>query len=703
MCEVLPGSCSEFLEGGGIKLSAMYGWVGKILRVDLTSGKVSETATSDYVPWLIGGRGVGAMIYWEEVPPKCGAFDSENALIIVTGPTTGTIAPTSSRFYIGNKSPAPVKECYTFSVPGGHWGSYLKFAGYDGIVIKGKSLKPVYIWIHDGVAEIRSAIRLWGMTTRNTYMELNALHGQKTRALVIGPAGENLCREAVIGTDGDHATGTGGAGAVMGSKNLKAIAVTGTGVVKVARPKELLELSWYFQRLLNRKPGEQEYPAINKSLTYYMYHQPHMESCPGHPKMPADPAIYFKNMGLDDPICLMAEPVKKGLIKLKWGGCYACPVCCLLSFQSEDIDIPSGSGKCNGMQSWPTYEWAEYKKVVGIPSIWLNRYMEDLGLSITNTCGYHFYWFFDLVKLGILTNENTGVPVDKPWSLEFIKALLEKIAYRRGIGDLLAEGQERFLKNLSEQNAAVKPIYDETIWHPGYYVHWTTDGVPGRAVSSTVGALIHATEPRTVMNKVSGGFGKSGMNISGLTGNQQKELLKRGNLKYFGAEDATDLPGEPSTWNNKVRTAIICQNISMNMDCITMCGWANCPPMYSRYTPDKFGDPAQGAKLYSAVTGIDMTHEEMIESMDIAVNIERCIHVKEGRRREHDMYPDSVYELDWWKWTSKEAFNKVMDEYYESRGWDIKTGIPRRSTLEKLGLKKIADEMEKEYQITVPN
>ncbi|MFC2005883.1 aldehyde ferredoxin oxidoreductase N-terminal domain-containing protein [Chloroflexota bacterium] len=680
----------------------MYGWVGKILRVDLTSGEMSETPTSDYVPKLIGGRGMGAMIYWEEVPPECGAFDPENRLIMMTGPTTGTLAPTSSRFYIGTKSPAPVNECYTYSVPGGHWGSYLKFTGYDGIVIKGKSPKPVYLWISDGKAEIRSAERLWGMTTRNTYLELNMLHGQKARALVIGPGGENLCREAVIGTDASHAAGTGGTGAVMGSKKLKAIVVGGTGEVKVARPKELIALFSYYSRLLNRKPGEEQYPAVNKSMSYYMYHQPHIPFCPGHPEKPADPAVYFKNMGLDDPINLMADSVKKGLIKMKWGGCYACPVCCVLTYQSKDVDIPSGSGKCNGMESWPTYEWAGHKKVVGIPSIWFNRYMEDLGLSITNTCGYHFYWFFDLVKLGILTEENTGVPVDKPWTLEFIKGILEKVAYRRGIGDQLAEGQERFLKSLSDKNPAAKPIYEETIWHPGYFVHWTTDGEPWRAVSSTVGTLIHATETRTTMNKVSGGFAKSGMNISGLTKGEQKELLKRGNMKYFGAENATDLPGEPKTWENKVRTVIICQNLSVNMDCVTMCGWANCPPFYSRYTSDKLGDPAQGAKMYSAVTGIDMTHDEMVEAMNPIFNIERCIHVREGRRREHDVYPDLVYNLDSWKWTSKEEFNKVMDEYYEARGWDIETGIPRKSTLEKLGLKKIADEMEGKYGVTVP-
>jgi len=262
-------------------------------------------------------------------------------------------------------------------------------------------------------------------------------------------------------------------------------------------------------------------------------------------------------------------------------------------------------GQCADIRFEP-YEWARYNKVLGLPSIWLNRYMDDLGLSITNTCGFLFHWFFELVKLGIITEKNTNVPLDHPWSLEFIKGVLEMVAYRRGIGNLIAEGQERFLKYLSEEKPEVKPIYESTIWHPGYYVHWT--GLHGPP-HLTIGALLQATEVRTSINKTSGGFGKSGMRISGLTDTEQKQVLKRGNLKYFGAEDATDIPGEPKTWKHKVQTAIICQNMSLNTDCITMCAWANCPPLYSRYTPDKLGDEAQGAKIYSAVTGIAMSHK----------------------------------------------------------------------------------------------
>ncbi len=657
-----------------------YGWVGKILKVDLTKGAVTTVPTSEYAPELIGGRGIGAMIYWEEVSPECKAFDPENALIFMTGPATGTLAPSAGRFCVSFKTPVPVKECYCLSVPGGHWGPELKFAGYDGIVVKGKASEPVYLWVHDGEVEIRSARYLWGMTLTNLMLQIYKQHGSKARVLGIGPAGENLCREAVIINDHEHATGIGGAGAVMGSKNLKAIVVRGTGAVKVAKPKELMDLWWHFSRLVTRKPGEKEYPSIHRSLCDGLYHGGHIRHCPGHPQRPQDDETYFKNMGLDDPICLMTDAINKGIIKLKWGGCYGCPVNCALAWQSSDIEIPSGSGQCNEWMSWATYEWAGYGKVCGIPALQFSSYVDDLGLSVTNTLGYHFYWFFELVKLGVFTEENTGVPLDRPWTVEFIKGILEKFAYREGIFDKAAEGHERFLKSLSEENPAVKPIYDRVVNHPGYYVHWEAGG---GFVQPTTGAIIHATESR--------GMGVHPSSLAMGLGAPPRRGGGRG-----------DMPRLPGLSKDDIPAAILLHNLDINSDCITYCSWAGMPPFFSRYTPDGLGDPALGAKVFSAVTGISMSHEEMITAMDPIFNIERCIHVREGRRKEDDLYNEATFKSPGWAHTSKGEFIEVMEEYYRLRGWDPGTGIPRRSTLERQGLKKIADELESKYGVSVP-
>lgn len=677
----------------------MYGWVGKILRVDLTSGKMTETPTNDYVPRLIGGRGIGAMVYWEEVLPTCKAFDSENALIFMTGPATGTLAPTSSKTYIGCKSPVLLNECYSYSCTGGHWGPELKFAGYDGIIVKGKSQEPVYLWINDGRAEIRSAKTLWKTTTRYTYSEINRLHGPKTRVMVIGPAGENLCRGAIISNDAVHATGMSGAGAIMGSKKLKAIAVNGSGSVKVAEPKELLDLAWYYSRLLNRKPGEDGYPAVNKTMSYYIYHDDHLpyESVRIRSlAKPRDPSDYFSKEGLDDPNYLMSEAEKSGTIKRKWAGCYGCPVCCIVAYSSNDMDIHSGASLCAAMMSWTVANWKVYDKWVGIPDIWLSRFADELGLSVSNIGGYWFFWFFELVNRGIITKDDLGglnVDDKSRVTIDFIKGLLEMVAFRRGLGDQLAEGQERFLKQLSEKNPEVKEIYDAEIQNPGYYIQWG----PRRMVPTTF-ALTNLTDIRAGQ-KASGGFQKSGMDVSGLPDEHQKEIFKRSVLKFFGSENALDVPGEPKTWKGKVPSAILLQNMSINMDCVTYCSWANCPPFFSRYTTDYLGDPTIGSKVYSAVTGIDTTNEEMIAAMEPIFNIERCIHVREGRRRIHDTPNNYTFSMKEWNWTNIDEFNEVLSEYYIARGWDVDTAIPRKSTLEKLGLKKISNELEKKYKV----
>ncbi|MBI2909294.1 MAG: hypothetical protein HYX92_16740 [Chloroflexi bacterium] len=141
-------------------MTPLFGWVGKILRVDLTTGAVSEESTYKYAPKFIGGRAMAARVYWEEVGPEVGAYDPGNKLIIMTGPTTGTLGPGVGRFAIVSKSPDPFPNCYFYSAPSGHFGPELKFAGYDGLIVQGKAEKPVYLWINDGEVDFNSPFRL---------------------------------------------------------------------------------------------------------------------------------------------------------------------------------------------------------------------------------------------------------------------------------------------------------------------------------------------------------------------------------------------------------------------------------------------------------------------------------------------------------------------------------------------------------------
>jgi aldehyde:ferredoxin oxidoreductase len=214
---------------------------------------------------FIGGRGLAAWIGWKEIPPAVDAFHPENRLIFMTGPLTGVLVPASGRLEVCGKAPqAYPKDHYTRSSMGGHWGPDLKYAGFDGIVIHGRSMSPVYIWIEDGEVEIKDAGRLWGLDTYETQKRLIERHGEGTQVCCIGPVGESLSRIAIIQSGVENAAGQGGFGAVMGSKNLKAIAVRGHGEVKVAQPERLIDLWDHVHKL---RPPQPDAPPSHKACS----------------------------------------------------------------------------------------------------------------------------------------------------------------------------------------------------------------------------------------------------------------------------------------------------------------------------------------------------------------------------------------------------------------------------------------------------
>ena len=217
----------------------MHGWVGKILRVDLTSGKISTAALDpalarDY----IGARGLGTKFIYDEVDPKVDPLSPANKLIFASGPMTGTFAPSAGRYDVVTKG--PLTDTIAASNSGGAWGPELKFAGYDLLIVEGKAAKPVYLWIQDDKVELRDASHLWGKEVPETTDLLYAETAEDAKVACIGPAGEHLSQIAAIMNDRHRAAGRTGVGAVMGSKNLKAIVVRGTGAVTIADSKAFL-------------------------------------------------------------------------------------------------------------------------------------------------------------------------------------------------------------------------------------------------------------------------------------------------------------------------------------------------------------------------------------------------------------------------------------------------------------------------------
>ncbi len=674
-------------------MKKLYGWVGKILRVDLTAEKITEVPTSKYVPKFIGGRGVAAKIYWDEVSPECKAFDPENKLIFMTGPVGGTLTPTSGRVTLVGKSPVtfPV-ESYFKSAAGGHWGPELKFAGYDGLIIEGKASKPVYLWINDGKTEIRDARPLWGLNTYSTQDEIWRRHGKQTKSMVIGPAGENMARVAVILTADGSAFGFGGFGGVMGSKNLKAIAVKGTGGIPVARPKDLMDISYKFQRLMTRKQTEKARPNPIRGGEALLS----KEYVPG--------ITGIKDTGL-------YQEVKKGTMKLGFQGCFACPVCCGLATKVLDGSAPAGGAyRCVDIMAMSHITDSE-NRALSKEAYIADKLFDLLGVSTYQLFNWgliHKPWFVRLVSEGILTEENTGIPVNNMKSLDFAFSVLEKVAYREGIGDQMAEGPQRYLhflenelkkqgktsqagkvKEIAEVDCGLTSKFKGSYARNGFSVDdtgWTPYRAMVRVLGETNNAFLEAAKNYTWLPY---SYEIDGKGVS-------PETYKKVNKMLFGSDRAYD----PNTWEGKPQKVIGYQRYARILDSLTWCEWA--ATAYSRYTPDQVGD-WDLSPFYTKVTGLPSSYQDLfIKAADRIIDLERAIQVREGRTKEDEWFVDRVFEVKENKgWLTKTAFRKAMDDYYKARGWDPKTGIPKRSTLVKLDLKDVADQLASKYTVTL--
>ena len=228
-----------------------FGYAGKILTIDLSDGSTASLPSADYADRFLGGRGIAAKLYWDLVPPQTGALDPDNCLICVTGPVAGFTRLAGCRWQICAKSPAMDPEAFSYANLGDRWGSWLKYAGYDGLVVRGKADKPVYLFINNDTLEIRDASSLWGKTTFEAVDHLTAELGKAVSVLTIGPAAENLVCFATMLTD-DGSSGASGLGSVMGSKRLKAIVVAGNKRPQAADPERLSHLAERILELLIR-------------------------------------------------------------------------------------------------------------------------------------------------------------------------------------------------------------------------------------------------------------------------------------------------------------------------------------------------------------------------------------------------------------------------------------------------------------------
>lgn len=655
-------------------MANLYGWAGKILRADLTAGTTTDVPTSNYVPKFIGGGGICAKVAWDELTPDIGAFDAKNELIFMNGPVAGTLVPAAGRVHIGFISPATYPtEDYVKSNFGGHWGSELRFAGYDGIIVEGKATKPVWIWINDGKAEIKDASEYWGLDSYSVQQAIrNDLGSNRIQIATIGPAGENLMRHSVVLTDAGNAAGMGGAGAVMGSKKLKAIAVRGTGGVEVAKPDELAEYALWVKRQMYRPE--------------------------------ARPAFGFDQIGVHRlGSGGSTDKARLDLFKkdtYQAGACFGCPIGCRTFFSVPDNIRPGVSNFC--VANW--YRSDDKKRHGENTSAYIKAMdiLDALGPDVREIKRI-IAWLKACYKEGSLTPEETGITFDDLGEYECAERLMKKVSYREGFGDKLAEG-------VCRASAALGKIGWESIdqinrgFEGGYRPRvWPTSALEAAMDNNHRKEMYHTWAARTIRKNPTFRSGTGWCTVE-----EWVAVLK----EVFGREDVIDHIGDAyyapnkgwlAQWTENYRTATV---VGMEL-----CDWAY-PMWWSWYSeePNRRGfSPQAEARMFSLVTGVDMDVDAMLKAGERIRNLERAIMVREGRRRDDDTLtdvfftkasskshtspgPDGVF-VENVRTLDRDKFEGLKDAYYTERGWDLATGIPTRAKLEELDMKDVADEL----------
>lgn len=425
-----------------------YGYQGNILRINLTDGTIKkEKLNLDDAVKFIGGRGLGTKILMDEVDPKVDPLSADNKVIFITGPLTGTNTPTGGRYMVVTKS--PLTGTVASSNSGGYWGAELKFAGYDAVIIEGKSEKPVYINIADDVVELKDAAEIWGKLVAETTTILENLHGEKVRVTAIGPAGENLSKLAGVINDRGRAAGRSGVGAVLGSKNLKAVVVRGTNKVNVADNEKLKEVfSRCMAKIKENGVTGQGLPTYGSAVLVNIINE--------HGVLPTN---NFQESFFDKAEEISGETLAEKYLKKK-DPCFRCPIGCGRYCETDGIE---GSG--------PEYEtiWG-FGSDCGVSDLsaiikanyWCNEYgLDTISASATIAAAMELY------QKGYITKEDLNGNPELAWGnadaiIEWVKIMGEG----KGLGAKMAEGSYRLCESygVPELSMSVKkqelPAYD---------------------------------------------------------------------------------------------------------------------------------------------------------------------------------------------------------------------------------------------------
>ena len=623
----------------------MYGWGGEILYVDLTEGEIRKEALSKELrEKFIGARGINIKLLWDLQKPGIDPLSPENVLIYGVGPLTGSTVPTSGRTTITAKS--PVTNLYVKVSMGGAFSGALKFAGYDNIVFQGKSAKPVFLWIDNDNVELRDAGHLWGLDVRETDKTLKKEFGDRdVRISCIGPAGENLARPAAIMCSVYNAGARSGVGAVMGSKNLKAIAVRGTGVIKAKDPERLTEVVLPVIERLRVRPSPYGTSGLINMLN------------DGH----VLPTRNFTEGRLDEAYQISGEYFVEGGYRTRRIGCFSCIRGCHIYTTVKEGPYSCYSG---GPEYESCFALGSSTCVTDTEALLkANELCNLMGLD-TISAGIIIAWAMESYERGVLTSEDTEGLDLSFGNEEALVKLIPMIARGEGkIGALLAEGTMRAAKRVGR---------DSLKWALVNKKGLEISGVDTRTYKTR--ALSYSVNPKGPDHLV-------------------HQVSNRPEVVMEATGDADYTP--PTTSKQDAQIVAWYADRYAVTDALGLCS----------FTGDVIHTNAEVmAEMYSAVTGVEVAPDELMMCGRRLYNLERCYNIREGLDRSYDDMPWRLMNepVDWdlptapsarrgWQaekgaTSSLEQINEQLDEYYKLMGWDLEKGYPLKDTLKKLGL-----------------
>ncbi|MFQ5433713.1 MAG: aldehyde ferredoxin oxidoreductase family protein [Anaerolineae bacterium] len=606
----------------------MYGWHGKILRINLTNQQISaETIDPQTAKNYIGGRGWAIKYLYEEVDPKVEPLAPENKLIFATGPLTGTPAPTGNRYMVVTKS--PLTDVLTNSNSGGDFPTWMKRTGFDMFIFEGKAAEPVYLWVNEDAVELRPAGHIWGKTVPEATDRLLAETDPKAKAAVIGPAGENLVRIASIMNDKHRAAGRSGVGAVMGSKNLKGVVVQGKKEPLMADIEGMKKLS---------RDMQIEVGTDAKKSSLRIYGTPYVPSVTN--ELGILPTNNFQTGKFDGADRINGPSLnEKYLIRAK--PCYRCPISC---GRVTRVDDEGYEGEGEG----PEYETiAALGSACGSDNLGAltkaNYLCNELGMD-TISAGMTISCAMEMFEKGIIPESDIGQPLrfgDADAVIEFV----EKMAYKEGFGAALSEGSYRLASGYGRPEFSITA---KKLEFPGY-------------------------DPR----------GAKGMGLLYATANVGASHMA-GDLAYtevFGVPAKTD----PLTIKNKAHLIHKYEDAFTLIDAAGLCVFLSVRYVFADEVdlwPERITD------LMNLTTGAAYTAASLMQAAERVFNLERMFLIKSGITAADDTLPPrmlaepmpegpaagQVVELD-----------QMLPEFYRLRGWD-EQGVPTPDKLAELGI-----------------